>query len=54
MKLSNAAFASGAQIPAKYTCRGPDVSPPLAWSDGPPSVQSFAVIADGPDAPGGT
>jgi Raf kinase inhibitor-like YbhB/YbcL family protein len=38
----------------KYTCDGPDVSLPLAWSDPPEGTQSVALIADDPDAPGGT
>jgi len=54
MKLSSAAFDPGSTIPKKYTCDGPDVSPPLRWSDAPAGTQSFALIADDPDAPVGT
>ena len=54
MQLTSTAFAEGEAIPAKYTCDGADVSPPLKWSGAPAGVKSFALIADDPDAPVGT
>ncbi|MGH7700729.1 MAG: YbhB/YbcL family Raf kinase inhibitor-like protein [Gemmatimonadales bacterium] len=54
MKLTSTAFADGATIPVKHTCDGPDVSPPLAWSEAPASTSGFALIMDDPDAPMGT
>ncbi|HOD35003.1 MAG TPA: YbhB/YbcL family Raf kinase inhibitor-like protein [Syntrophales bacterium] len=54
MKVTSGAFDNGAMIPAKYTCDGDDVSPPLAWSPGPGETKSYALICDDPDAPGGT
>jgi hypothetical protein len=54
MKLSSSAFAEGAMIPAKYTCDGQDISPPLAWADVPAGVAALALICDDPDAPAGT
>jgi Raf kinase inhibitor-like YbhB/YbcL family protein len=48
------AFADGQPIPDKYTCAGLNVSPPFAWADAPVGTKSFALIADDPDAPGGT
>ncbi len=54
MKLQTDAFAPGADIPAKYTCSGANVSPALQWSDTPTGTQSFALIMDDPDAPVGT
>ena len=53
-KLTSTAFAEGNPIPARYSCQGEDVSPPLAWQDAPTGTQSFALIMDDPDAPGGT
>jgi len=52
--LTSPAIGHGQTIPVKYTCDGPDVSLPLAWSDPPEGTQSVALIADDPDAPGGT
>jgi len=54
MELKSRAFAQGAAIPARHTCDGPDLSPPIEWSDPPASAKSFALISDDPDAPGGT
>jgi Raf kinase inhibitor-like YbhB/YbcL family protein len=53
-KISTTAFQPGGDIPSKYTCTGPDVSPALSWSDPPAGTQSFTLIADDPDAPVGT
>jgi len=44
MTLTSSAFADGGQIPAKYTQTGGEVSPPLAWSNVPEGVVSFALI----------
>jgi hypothetical protein len=52
--LISSAFAQGQPIPRKYTCDGEDISPPLRWNDPPDGTQSFALIADDPDAPVGT
>jgi len=52
--LTSSAFKDGETIPVKYTCSGKDVSPPLRWSPPPRGTQSLALIADDPDAPGGT
>ena len=54
MKLTSGAFSDGATIPARYSCDGADVSPPLAWSGTPEGTRSLALICDDPDAPGGT
>ncbi len=52
--ISSTAFQNGSDIPKKFTCDGADVSPQLSWTEPPPSTQSFALIADDPDAPVGT
>jgi len=54
IQLTSTAFADGQPIPAKYTCDGNDVSPPLQWTNTPANTRSFALIADDPDAPMGT
>lgn len=51
LKITSAAFADKAAIPAKYTCEGEDVSPPLAWSGVPAGTKSLVLIVDDPDAP---
>ncbi len=51
MRLESTAFADGGEIPARYTCEGEDLSPPLVWSEVPPGAQSFALVVEDPDAP---
>jgi Raf kinase inhibitor-like YbhB/YbcL family protein len=51
LKLTSSAFANGGAIPAKYTCEGNDISPPLAWSGVPAATKSLVLIVDDPDAP---
>ena len=53
-KLSSPAFQDSGLIPQKFTCQGENVSPELNWSEAPANTQSFALIMDDPDAPGGT
>jgi Raf kinase inhibitor-like YbhB/YbcL family protein len=52
--LSSSEFAHEAPIPARFSCDGENISPPLAWGDPPPGAKSLALISDDPDAPGGT
>ena len=33
LKINSPAFASGHDIPTRFTCQGPDISPALEWSD---------------------
>lgn len=54
LKLESPAFSPGGDIPRQYTCDGPDLSPPLRWSDPPADTQSLALICDDPDAPART
>lgn len=52
--ISSPSFPNGGEIPRKFTCDDADVSPELAWTQAPAGTQSFALIADDPDAPVGT
>ncbi|MHC4594049.1 MAG: YbhB/YbcL family Raf kinase inhibitor-like protein [Planctomycetota bacterium] len=54
IKITSSAFAEGGLIPAKYTCDGADVSPPLQWDAVPEGTKNIALICDDPDAPMGT
>ncbi|MGB2706239.1 MAG: YbhB/YbcL family Raf kinase inhibitor-like protein, partial [Candidatus Omnitrophota bacterium] len=54
LELRSPAFKNGEFIPAKYTCKDEDVSPPLEWTGVPGGTESFALISDDPDAPMGT
>jgi Raf kinase inhibitor-like YbhB/YbcL family protein len=51
MTLNSPAFQTNGHIPAKYTCEGEDVSPPLAWEGVPNDAKSLVLIIDDPDAP---
>ncbi len=53
-ELTAGTFTEGAFIPKHHTCEGEDRSPPLRWNHPPAGTRCFALIADDPDAPGGT
>jgi len=54
LKLTSSAFTEGQPIPRTYTCDGVNVSPPLEWTGVASTAKTLAIIADDPDAPGGT
>ena len=54
IQITSTAFADGQPIPVKYTADSLDISPPLAWTNGPAGTKSFALFVDDPDAPAGT
>jgi len=51
LSVSSSVFEEGGEIPAKYTCEGENISPPLSWGEAPAGTGSFALIMDDPDAP---
>lgn len=51
LTLSAPGVDADGTIDPRHTCRGEDVSPELAWSGGPESVASWAVVAE--DGAGG-
>lgn len=53
-ELISGTFKEGETIPKQHTCEGEDRSPPLRWNHSPAGTRGFALIADDPDAPGGT
>ena len=48
------AFAAGAMIPVRFSCRGSNRPIPLTWTGVPVGAGSVALIMDDPDAPSGT
>jgi Raf kinase inhibitor-like YbhB/YbcL family protein len=54
LEVKSPDFPSGRTIPKQFTCDGADLSPALQWNAPPTGTQSFALIADDPDAPVGT
>ncbi|MFW5820738.1 MAG: YbhB/YbcL family Raf kinase inhibitor-like protein [Bacteroidota bacterium] len=51
--LTTTAFEQGASIPAVHSCKGDDTSPLLRWDGEPKGTETFALIMEDPDAPGG-
>lgn len=51
LSIRSSAFEPSGPIPARFTCEGDDVSPPLEWSGAPEGTRSLALIVDDPDAP---
>lgn len=54
LQVHSSAFELGGTIPARHTCSGDNVSPPLDWSGAPAATRAFALVVDDPDAPAGT
>jgi Raf kinase inhibitor-like YbhB/YbcL family protein len=54
MRISSPAFQDEGDIPARFTCAGEDISPPLLIEDVPPDAVSLVLVMDDPDAPMGT
>jgi Raf kinase inhibitor-like YbhB/YbcL family protein len=52
INVTSPAFGSNAAIPARYTCSGADVSPPISWTGTPGNAESIALTVVDPDAPG--
>lgn len=50
-EVSSIAFENEGGIPAVYTCKGKNISPPLMWKNAPKNTKSFALIMDDLDTP---
>jgi len=50
LKVASSAFDGNNFIPAKYSCEGQDVNPPLTIENIPEEAKSLAIIVDDPDA----
>jgi phosphatidylethanolamine-binding protein (PEBP) family uncharacterized protein len=44
LTAASTAFTNNGTLPAKYTCDGLGISPPISWKDAPTGTKSFAVI----------
>jgi Raf kinase inhibitor-like YbhB/YbcL family protein len=51
LQITSTAFPANGAIPSKYTCDGPGMNPPLAFSGIPAKTQSLVLIMDDPDVP---
>jgi Raf kinase inhibitor-like YbhB/YbcL family protein len=51
LTIQSKSFGHNETIPARYTCDGQDISPPLEWSGIPAAAKSLVLIVDDPDAP---
>ena len=51
MQLTSPEFSHNGNIPAKFTCEGQDINPPLEIQDIPKGTKSLSLIMDDPDAP---
>ncbi len=54
LNITSTAFNNEGNIPAKYTCDGEDINPPLTIANIPEAAQTLAIIMEDPDAPKGT
>ncbi len=51
LRITNTGFKDNQSIPAKYTCEGIDINPPIDIDGIPEKAHSLALIVDDPDAP---
>ncbi len=51
LELRSQGFEHGGEMPARYTCDGKNISPPLIWAGVPDGTKSLALVIDDPDVP---
>ena len=54
LEIFSSSFRSGELIPARYTCDGMNINPPIEIRNLPLQTRSLALIVEDPDAPKGT
>lgn len=50
MQIKSSAFEDEGKIPVKYTCEGPNVSPPLEFLNVPKEAKSLVLMVEDQDA----
>lgn len=51
LTITSPDFEHNQTMPARYTCEGDNVAPPLMWNAPPAGTRSLVLIVDDPDAP---
>lgn len=51
MRITSPAFSHNGSMPARFTCQGDDLSPPLEIGGVPESAAALVLLVDDPDAP---
>lgn len=51
LRINSSAFDPLTRIPDRYTSKGENISPPVAWTGVPANTQQLALICYDPDAP---
>jgi Raf kinase inhibitor-like YbhB/YbcL family protein len=51
LKITSTSFVNNGSVPAKYSCEGEEVNPPLLINNIPSGTKSLALILHDPDAP---
>ena len=51
LEIKSSVFENNTSIPAKYTCEGDNINPPLEISGVPKEAKSLTLIMDDPDVP---
>ena len=51
MRITSPAFPHNGSMPARFTCQGDDLSPPLEISGVPEGSAALVLLVDDPDAP---
>jgi Raf kinase inhibitor-like YbhB/YbcL family protein len=50
LQLRSPAFRDGGTIPKRFSCDGPELSPPLRWSAVPRGTRELVLVVEDPDA----
>lgn len=51
LRITSEAFADGEAIPARFTCQGENINPPLTIEGVPDEAKSLVLAVDDPDIP---